>query len=174
MRTAVGYRRKLRRGVTLAEVVVAAFVFLLMLSGLVGMGISALNQWSFGSSKVMADNDAVLAMQLLSSEIRNGIRASTDTSGGTLSVVLPAANSVGDYDRFTEGVTVRYYVLNGKLMRQQGVATAAVLARKINSVKFAVNGAQVEVQTNSRQQYGTKIGDTTLKTQITLRNEPPQ
>lgn len=171
MRTAIRAKTR-RRGVSIVEVVVASFVFLLMLTGLLGMGISAVNQWSFGSSKMLADNDAVLATQLLSAEVRSGIRAYTDTSGGTLSVVLPAVNSQGDYDRFTEGATVRYYVANGKLMCQQGVTTATVLARKINSVVFAVNGSQVDIQTNSRQQFGTKIGDTTLKTQISLRNQP--
>jgi hypothetical protein len=154
------------------EVIVSSVIFVLMLVGLVGMTISAVNQWSFGSSKVLADNDAVLAMQLLSNEVRSGIRAYTDTSGGTLSVVIPTVNSQGDYDRFTEGATVRYYVSNSKLMRQQGVATATVLAKKINSVVFAVNGSQVDIQANSRQQSGTKIGDTTLKTQVNLRNQP--
>jgi len=163
-----------RRGISIPEVVVATFCLVLMLTGLVGMTVSGLKQWSFGSSKLMADNDAVLAVQLLSNEIRNGIRAYTDAPGTTLTVVLPLVNAQGDYDRFTEGASVTYYVSGGKLWRKAGAANATVLSRKINSVTFAVDGAQVQVSTNSRQQYGTKVGDTTMKTQITMRNQPPQ
>jgi Tfp pilus assembly protein PilV len=163
-----------RRGISVPEVVVATFCLVLMLTGLVGMTVNGLKQWSFGSSKLMADNDAVMAVQALSNEIRNGIRAYTDDPGTTLTVVLPLVNAQGDYDRFTEGFSVSYYVSNGKLWRKVGTDTATVLARKINSVTFAVDGAQVKVTTNSRQQYGTKVGDTTMTTQITLRNQPPQ
>jgi hypothetical protein len=163
-----------RRGITLAEVVVASLCFLLMLAGLVGMAINGLRQWSAGSSKIMADNDAVLAIQALSNEIRSGIRAYTNDTGTTLTVVLPIVNSQGDYDRFNEGSTVKYYVSNDNLYRQQDVASAKVMARKIKSVTFAVDGAQVQITTNSRQQYGTKVGDTTFKTQVTMRNQPPQ
>lgn len=167
-------RLRRRRGVTLAEVVVASLCFLVMLTGLIGMSINGLRQWSFGSSKIMADNDAVLAIQSLSNEIRSGIRAYTNDTGTNLTVILPVINSQGDYDRFNEGTSVQYYVTNGKLYRQQGVTTATVMARNIKSVKFAVDGAQVQVTTNSRQQYGTKVGDTTFQTQITMRNQPPQ
>lgn len=163
-----------RRGISLPEVVVASLCFMLMLAGLVGMAINGLRQWSAGSSKIMADNDAVLAIQGLSNEIRSGIRAYTNDTGTTLTVVLPAVNAQGDYDRFNEGSSVKYYVSNGNLYRQQDVASAKVMARKVNSVKFAVDGAQVQITTNSRQQYGTKVGDTTLKTQVTMRNQPPQ
>jgi len=163
-----------RRGISIPEVVIATFCLVLMLTGLVGMTVNGLKQWSFGSSKLMADNDAVLAIQALSNEIRSGIRAYTDTAGTTLTVVLPSVNAQGDYDRFSEGSSVSYYVSSGKLWRKVGTASATVLSRKINTVKFVVDGALVKVTTNSRQQYGTKVGDTTMSTQITLRNLPPQ
>jgi hypothetical protein len=136
------------------------------------MAVNAMNQWSFGSSKVMADNDAGLALQALSREIRGGVRASVDAGGGTLTVVMPYVNAQSDYDRFRDGVTVRYYSQNGKLWRQSGVASATVLAKKINWVSFVVNGSQIQIRTNSTQQYGTRSGNTTLTTQVTLRNEP--
>jgi hypothetical protein len=167
----INKRWKLRRGVSITEAVVASFVFMIMLAGLVGMGVNAMNQWSFGSSKVMADNDAILALQALSRDVRGGIRATVDANGTTLSVVMPAVNSQGDYDRFTDGVTVNYYAQNGKLWRQSGVASATVLAKKINSATFAVSGSQIQIRTTSTQQYGTRSGNTTLTTQITLRNE---
>lgn len=166
-------RLKHRRGVSITEVVIASFVFLIMLGGLVGMSVNALSQWSFGSSKVMADNDAVVALQRLSTEIRNGTRASVASGDGVLTLVLPVINGQGDYDRFNEGDTVYYYASDGRLWRYAN-GTATILANKINWVSFAVNGAQVRIRTNSRQQYGTKYGDTTLTTQVTLRNEPPQ
>jgi len=152
---------------------IATLVFLLMLTGLIGMSSNALAQWSFGSSKVNADNDAVVAMQKLTTEIRSGTRAMATSNGSVLALVMPAVNAQGDYDRFTEGATIYYYVSSGKLWRLGG-GNATVIAKKINWVSFAVNGSQVQIKTNSRQQIGTKIGDTTLTTQVLLRNEPPQ
>lgn len=168
-----GLRLKQRRGITITEVVIASFIFLILLIGLVGMSISALSQWSYGSSKVNADSDAMLAMQKLSTEIRSGTRAYVSSGGGTLTLIMPSVNAQGDYDRFTEGATVYYYASNGKLWRYAN-GSAATIAKKINWVSFAVNGSQVQIRTNSRQQYGTKIGDTTLTSQVELRNEPPQ
>jgi Tfp pilus assembly protein PilV len=166
-------RLKNRRGVTITEVVIASFIFLILLTGLIGMSMNALSQWSHGSSKVGADTDAMLAMQKLTTEIRTGTRASVASGGGTLALVMPSVNAQGDYDRFTEGATVYFYVSNGKLWRLAG-GNAVVIAKKVNWVSFAVNGSQVQIRTNSRQQIGTKIGDTTLTTQVSLRNEPPQ
>jgi Tfp pilus assembly protein PilV len=167
------HRGKHRRGVTITEVVIASFIFLLLLTGLVGMSMNALSQWSHGSSKVSADNDAVAAMQRLTTEIRSGSRAYSGSGGGVLTLVMPSVNAQGDYDRFTDGATVYYYASNGRLWRYAN-GSAAVIAKKINWVSFAVNGSLVQIRTNSRQQLGTKIGDTTLTTQVTLRNEPPQ
>lgn len=166
-------QRRHRRGTTITEVVIASFVFLILLTGLVGMSMNALSQWSYGSSKLNADNDAVVAMQKLTTDVRSGTRALTSGSGSVLALVLPVINAQGDYDRFTEGSTVYYYVSSGKLWKLAN-GNATVIGKKINWVSFAVNGSQVQIRTNSRQQVGTKIGDTTLTTQVTLRNEPPQ
>jgi hypothetical protein len=112
-------------------------------------------------------------MQRLTTEIRSGSRAYSGSGGGVLTLVMPSVNAQGDYDRFTDGATVYYYASNGRLWRYAN-GSAAVIAKKINWVSFAVNGSLVQIRTNSRQQLGTKIGDTTLTTQVTLRNEPPQ
>ena len=165
---------KRRRGVSIVEAVISSFVLVIMLVGLAGMGVNALNQWSFGSSKVLADNDAVLALQNLSREVRAGVRATVSQDLGTLTVVMPYVNGQGDYDRFRDGVTVRYYSSDGKLWRQSGTASATALSKKVNWVSFSANGSQIQIQVNSRQQYGRRVGDTTLTTQVTLRNEPTQ
>ena len=162
-----------RRGATLPEVLIVSAVLILMLTALLRLSTAATNDWASGTSKMMADSDASLAFQRLAGEVRLGLRASVNSSGTELTVVLPATNSQGDYDRFTEGASVRYFLLNGKLQRRVGTQTATVLGKNITDLKFTGSGLQIGLALTSRQKTGTKTGKTTYTTQVTLRNQPP-
>jgi hypothetical protein len=165
-----------RRGTTLLEVATVSLLFVTLLGGMVTMGINTAGQYSRDSSRMMADGDASLALQALSRDARNGIRASVNTGGTELTIVMPVVNAAGDYDRFVEGASVRYYLntTTRKLFRQQGTNAARVLGSNITAVSFAVNGPQVQVTLTARQQHGSKAKQSVLKSQITLRNVPPQ
>jgi len=117
------------------------------------------------------DNSASLALQSLAEEARAGIRAYTNTSGTELTVVLPATNSQGDYNRFVEGSSIRYYLSNGSLCRQVGTATPTVIGRRLTSSSFTVNGPQVRLRLSAQQRIGSRMEQTVLTTQVTLRNE---
>src|SRR5689334_5125103 len=127
----MNFQPKRRRGTTLPEVVTVAFAFVLLLYGLVAMSVSAGNQWSYGSSQLMTDNDASLAIQRAAADMRDGISATTSNGGTQLAVQMPAVNDQGDYDRTTNGSVYNYYVSSGKLYRQIGTNTAVQLGRKI-------------------------------------------
>lgn len=154
----------------MVEVVMAASVFVLVLIGVAIIASSTITQWSRDSSKLVADNDASLAMQNLGRGIRDGISASVDNTGTVLSVVMPTINSSGDYDRYTPGLTTQFYVSSGKLWSKIGTANAVQIGKNLKSVNFAVNGVQVTITVDSLQQFGTYSGETSFSTQIALRN----
>ena len=165
-------RWKMRRGITVAETITAGALFVLLLAGLVSLNSGAAAAWSIGSSQMMADNNASLALQKLTTEIRDGQSASVDTTGTRLTVTFPAITADGDYDRSGAGNTIVYFLSGTSLTRQQGTASA-VLCKNVNSVQFAVSGGQVQVTLTSRQQNGTQARLTTLTSPVSLRNQPP-
>lgn len=149
-------------------------MFAMSLTGLVSVGVTAGTQWSIGSSRMMADNNASLALQSCAQDVRNGLRATVSTNNKELTVVRPAVNLEGDFDRLRDGDVIRYYLSNGMLYRQRGTRTPIVLGKKITGIRFAVDGSEIEIQLTAQQKNGNRVGETTLKTEVTLRNEPPQ
>ena len=167
-------RARMRRGATLPEALIVSSLLVILLTGMVTVSVDASGQWSRSTSKMMADNDASLTLQRLARDVRDGTTASVNTGGTELTVTLPQVNSEGDFDRYTPGASVRYYLSSGTLYRQQGTGAAQALGSKVTAVRFAVDGAEVGLQLTTRQQNGTKGKETTLSTQIALRNEIPQ
>jgi hypothetical protein len=162
-------RQRGRRGATLIEGITAATCLSLMILGLATLTRNASYAWSFGSSKMMADNNASLALQQLAQEVRKGIRAYVDGTGTQLYVVFPQVNSQGDYVRNKEGASVRYFLYSGTLYKADGTVLT-VLGKKITNFSFSVNGTQVGLTLSAKQQNGTQSGTTTLSTQVTMRN----
>lgn len=167
--------RSFRRGTSIPEVLAVSFSLLMLITGLVSLAISTGNGWSFGTSKMTADNSASLTLQAWAKDIRYGRLASTDTTNTILTVQFPATNSQGDFDRNNPGTltSVTYSLSGGNLVRTQGTSTT-ILGTKITSVLFTVAGPEVTLQLTARQQNGTRSGVTTLKSQVYLRNEPSQ
>jgi len=163
-----------RRGVTLTEIMTVSALFVTLLTGLVSTGMSAGTEYSNGTAKMMADDQASLMLQKMVREIRNGVRA-TVTSPTDFTVVLPAVNAQGDYDRYVAGTRVRYFLLGNKIMRQENSAASTTLARNIREVAFAAetttSGLRYRISLTSRQQGGKNFKDTTLSTTVSLRNE---
>lgn len=170
----IGSRR--RRGVSAAEVVTVATIFVTMLGGMVSLGINSAVQYSADSSKMLADSDASLALHILAREMRTGLRATVGNNGKEVTVVMPAVNGQGDYDRFTEGASLRYYLDNSakRLYRQQGTSTPKLLGDNVTGLQFVASGSQLAITLTTRQQVGRKVKQTVLKTSVTLRNEPAQ
>jgi hypothetical protein len=173
MVTAMKRRGFLRRGVTLVEVLSAAGMLALLTITVLSLSMNVSAEWANGTSQMMADNDASLAIQAMGREIRDGLRASVSNSGTQLNVVFPAVTNTGDFDTFTEGATVQYYFSNGFIYRRIGAGTPMKVAKNVISAQFEANGPQVGIRVTARQQQGTKIRSTTLRTQVALRNEPP-
>jgi Flp pilus assembly protein TadG len=163
---------KRRRGATLVEVGIVSGILILMVLGVVSLTITTTRELASNGARLASDHDAAMATQLLAREVRNGMSASVNSAGTELSVVLPYVNAAGDYDRFQQGETVLYYLSSGRLYRRSGSAAAVALAEGITSLRFTLNGSQVGVQLTTRGQSGNRSSNTTLGTQVMLRNEP--
>jgi hypothetical protein len=166
---------KRRRGSTVPEMVIVSVAFVLLLTGLVATGVNSAKEYAYGSSKLQADNNASLGLQELANEVRDGIRASVCTERDHLTVTFPVKNAAGDYDRYVDGQTFTYGVYNGYLYRVSGgwayTSSSQVLSKGVESVRFAVNGTQVQIELVARKQVGNKTSSSTFRTQVTLRKE---
>jgi hypothetical protein len=163
-----------RRGLTAPEAMVATFVLVLMVSGLLGLLRMCGFEFWRNNAKMTADDSASLAMQALSSDMRDGLTATTAQGGQELYVAIPTKNSQGDYDRFTTGGTYRYYMSGSNLYRQLGTGTPKLLGRNLEKIAFTVNANRVEVQITTRKKGGIDKLYTVLSSQIMLRNTPPE
>lgn len=163
-------RGRCRRGMSLVEAVIASGLFMSMVAGLVALFVTSATAWSANSSQMMADSSASTALQLLAQEVRTGLRASTNSAGTQLTIIPPRVNTEGDYDRFVEGSPLVYYVSGATLCRQTSSNVVTVLARRVNSATFRVQGTDVTIQITTRQQVGSKPKETTLTTHVSLRN----
>lgn len=163
-------RCRSRRGITLPETVIVAIAFVLLLGGIITLGSTAASEWSQGSSKVMADDNASLTMQLLRQDIRQGIRASLGATSSELYVVRPAVNAQGDYNRYQEGDTVRYYLQSNKVYMRVGTGDPRELGSGISALEFTVDGHTVFIDLTASQKNAIHRKETELRSEVTLRN----
>lgn len=163
--------RRIRRGATLIEVATASLIFVLMLTGLVAVGMQAGWGWASGASQVMVNDASSTAIQAIARDVRNGIRCSVSADGKQATVTMPYVNSEGDYDRYTDGNQITYYVSSGTLMRQVGSAAATALARNVTSVSFQALTGKLLIQITSQRRNGNRSAATTLSTQVAFRND---
>lgn len=165
--------RKSRRGVTIFEVAMAGGLMTLVLTAVIGLSIVSGRTWSHGSSRILTEDSASLALQLISQDIRAGSAAVVDNTGKVLTITSADVNAAGDYDRtFLSATKTKYYVSSGSLFRQYGGATAVPLATKVTGIVFAVNGDRVAITLTSTQKAGTVERTATYTSQVTLRNPP--
>jgi prepilin-type N-terminal cleavage/methylation domain-containing protein len=169
------HRRRGRRGVTLIEILTVVTLFLVLMTGIFAIHSTVLGEYARGSAKMAADDETSLALQKMSREIRNGLRAFVQ-SPTELRVRLPVLNAQGDYDRYTEGSLLRFYLSNGKLYRQEDAAVSTVLVSGVSALTFTTettsSGLQYRVSLTCQQSSGNQSRQTTLNTTLCLRNEP--
>jgi type II secretory pathway pseudopilin PulG len=162
-----------RRGMSLPEMLVGGTLLLILLGAFASLGVNSSTEWARGSSAMAAASDAGIAIQKLGRDIRNGSRATLGANGSELTVVFPLVTASGEYDRYQDGQTVRYYLSSTVLYRQPNGGTAVALGKNLSSLSFAVNGTDIEITLTGRSTRGTKTTDTVLNTRVTLRNNLP-
>jgi hypothetical protein len=157
------------------EVLTTATLFTTLLTGIVAVTTSTIREYARGSAKMSADDQTSVALQKMCREIRAGTQA-TINSPTDLTVTLPYQNSQGDYERYMNGSTVRYYLSNGNVYRQVNTAASTIAIQGATRLLFSSQstsaGLRYQVSLTCRQRSGTEYRDTTLTTTLSLRNEP--
>ena len=161
-------RKRLRRGVTLPEMMVGGSIALLIITALVSLSIAGARSWSNNGSQILADDAASIAIQRWATDVSAGSNARV--VNGELQVTVPGTNGVGDYERNNATTTIRYYVQGNRLYRQQGTATAIQLADKVVDVSFSVAAPQVTLNLTVRREMADRTKTATMYTQASLRN----
>lgn len=171
----VARKWRAQRGVTLVELLTVGVLFTMLLTGIITIQLGVSAEFARGSAKMTADSEASVALQKMSQEIRNGLRAYVE--GPTeLRVRMPALNSQGDFDRYQSGSLIRYFLMEGSLYRQVDGTPSAVLVSGVSAVAFTTEatptGLRYQVSLTCRQRSGREYRQTTLSTTLCLRNEP--
>ena len=99
-------------GHTLIEVLVVSGIMVLIGSGAVAIVIASASTFDNTTTEAFTDTDAVLAMQMIVSDVREAKSVSILDNGGTLRVLFPLRTYAGYYDRHVTdaGSRVDYYV----------------------------------------------------------------
>lgn len=86
-----------RRGVTLAEVALAATTSVLVLTGSIGTFVMCTKTWLQGESRIDAQSNSAGAIRTISKELREAMSITVDGSGNGLSYRKPSKTGAGDY-----------------------------------------------------------------------------
>lgn len=148
-----------RRGFTLVEIMVSIAILSFVGVGLVSLLMQSMQSYSAGAGEDYATSQATIALQKLTTDIRDGSLATTQDANTTLVVSFPAklrdtATGQDYYDpTATDPVKNYYYVSEGNLVRRIGT-TITVLGRGVTAATFEVHGAKVMANLTSTERMG--------------------
>lgn len=163
------------RGMTLLEVAVCVTILVMAGASLLAMVIGSVNGWSSGVSKDTMNSRATIAMQKLSSDIREA-RTATALDEKTLSVTFPTLLTDPDtqeqsYHPSADDSVTRYYYVSddGDLVREAG-GDITVIGPQVSSADFGALGGTVTATLESSGQIGTAFSKQSVTGRISLRN----
>ncbi len=157
-----------RGGMTLVEVMIVLGIISVMTSAVMSLLVTSLWSWDKGSGKGQSDTTVSIALQKATRAIADGMSASV--SSGQLTVQLPNVNNQGDYDRNTNGNTVKIYVSGTTLYQQINSGTATSLSTNITGATFSVSNGSVTVTLTAKGQTGERVMTTQMSQVVALRN----
>ncbi|MBI4609153.1 MAG: prepilin-type N-terminal cleavage/methylation domain-containing protein [Candidatus Rokubacteria bacterium] len=144
-----------KRGLTLAELLVAVAVVGLLLAGALAIHTSGLQTYIAGATRVEAQQNARFALSRIARDIK------------TASQVLTAPLSPSDLqfsglDAVGNAVTIRYRLVGSALERTEGVNPVETLIGGVKSLSFAYRDSTDAVTTTAS---AVRRVDVTLRTQ---------
>ncbi len=148
-----------RKGFTVVEIMVSIAILSFVGLGLVSLLMQSMQSYSAGAGEDYATSQATIALQKLTTDIRDGKLATTQDVNKTLVVSFPAklrdtATGQDYYDpTATDPVSNYYYVSDGNLVRRIGT-TITVLGRGVTVATFEVQGAKVIANLTSTERLG--------------------
>jgi len=172
-----------RSGFTLVEA-----LLVLAIMGFIGLGAMALMTGSLSAfdgttTEAFTDTDAVIAMQMIVSDVREAKSVSIVDGGGRLTVIFPKTTPDGYYDRHEPDTAnpVDYYLSDSTgiigrsgtwLWRAKGDGTRKVLKRDVVALEFEQDtsrSVKITVTTRNHARSGPKETRLTQRV-VYLRN----
>jgi prepilin-type N-terminal cleavage/methylation domain-containing protein len=160
--------RRRRAGMTLVEVLVVLGILAVLTSALFSLLITSLWSWDRGSGKGQSDTTASIALQKVVRAIADGKSASV--TSGQLTVQLPLLNNQSDYDRSSNGNTVKIYLTGTTLYQQINAGTAAIVSKDITAATFTVSSRSITVSLTAQGRTGKNLMTTQMSQVVALRN----
>lgn len=108
----IGFHKHNRRGMTLVEVMVVMGITTLMVTSVLAMLLQTVRRCETEVKQGGTDTDAVLAMQMMVSDIREAKKVTPLASGTQIQIIKPARSPEGYYNRNIEDIAhpICYYI----------------------------------------------------------------
>lgn len=134
MKTSFARRRRLQRGLSLTEVVVASALSTIVIFGALSVYLNGMKGWLRGAEMLNASISARQATRIASDQLREAMSVTVDADGKGLTYRLPVKDVNGDFTQplTWDGITRRLYVSGGNLRVQAG-ASDRIVARNIQT-----------------------------------------
>ena len=152
----------------MVEVLVVLGILAVLTSALFSLLISSLWSWDRGSGKGQSDTTASIALQKVVRAIADGMSASV--TSGQLTVQLPLLNNQSDYDRTSNGNTVKIYLTGTTLYQQINSGTATIVSKDITAATFTVSSGTITVSLTAQGRTGKNLMTTQMSQVVALRN----
>jgi prepilin-type N-terminal cleavage/methylation domain-containing protein len=162
-----------RRGFTAIELIVSIGILSVVGVALVSILVQAMQCWSAGTGSDFAISQSTLALQKLTTDIRDARMAATEDSNQRLVVTFPAklhdsSNDIYDASA-TDPVHNYYYISEGNLVRRIGTATS-VIGTGITEAQFDVQGESVIVRLKGYERVGKVEKEHWAEGRVAMRN----
>lgn len=168
-----------KRGFTLVEMAISITILTLATMAIATMLIFGMRGYSTGTTSDSVTDYTTIALQKLSTDVRDGCSASdsggSSTSSNTLTVTFPALltdSTTGQkyYDLSSSNKSTRtYYISNGNLVRKTSTSVT-VIGKGVGWAHFYASSGSITVDLSATQNSGPKTVTLQVNQRISLRN----
>jgi len=151
-------------GFTFAETMVSTLIFSILAIAILSVLTIGQKAWHSDTGKVELQQQARLAMDGMTREIR-------ESSSAGITQPADGANSARlDFTTAEAAGTISYYLENNQLIREYPVGTEKILANDVETVDFSLSADVLIIQLDlGKTVYGADL-NFSLKEQVRLRN----
>lgn len=155
-------KKRFLTGFTLAEILVSVAIAIFVISGVYAVLNVANISWFTDMGMLDLQQNARLAIDGMTREIRQSSSQEVAISGGGEKVVF----SIPDVSD-----TIAYYLNNSQLIREHPAGTEKVIAYDVSSLDFSSSGDIVAVQLGLAKTVQKRDLSFSLREKVRLRNE---
>ena len=150
------------KGFTFAETMVSALIFSILAIAILSVLVVGQKFWHSDVGRVELQQEARLAMDGMTREVRESKSTDISVSGGSRIDISNYPGASG---------TIAYYLQNGQLIREYPAGTEKILTGDAQTVDFSLSGDILTIQLGlGKTVYGADL-NFSLKEQVRLRNQ---